>query len=378
MKTKLLCLLMFITFQVNSQIISIVGTGVNGWPPTNGPEITLSTTDNVHYAISNLAVSTGFVKFRQDYDWVYNWGTNSFPTGVGVQNGADIPTVAGIYNVSFNISTGDYAFVAIVTYPAVSITGTSVGGFGTDVDMATSDGVTYNLVNQGFTLGECKFRQDHDWVINWGATGFPTGTGTQGGANIPVPEATFNVTFNRNTGAYEFGTVSIGIIGTAVNGWEMPDVDLHTTDNVHYLLTSYPLLNGDLKFRQDDSWAVNWGGTFPAAVGVLNGTDIPITADYYDIAFNRNTLEYSFTVVALSTNEVAANPFRVYPNPTVDSWHFVAEDKQILSITVTDLVGKTVMNTDAQTIDASGFSRGVYFAQVKTADASQTLKLVKQ
>ena len=90
MTKKLLTIIALITLYFsNAQTISIVGTGVNGWPPTTGPEITLATTDNIVYSISNLAVSTGFVKFRQNLDWAVNWGSNTFPNGTGTQNGQD-------------------------------------------------------------------------------------------------------------------------------------------------------------------------------------------------------------------------------------------------------------------------------------------------
>jgi hypothetical protein len=61
---------------------------------------------------------------------------------------------------------------------------------------------------------EVKFREDLSWNVNWGSTEFPTGTGTLGGANIPVPLNTnftttiYSITFNCKTGAYTFTDVS--------------------------------------------------------------------------------------------------------------------------------------------------------------------------
>ncbi len=52
------------------------------------------------------------------------------------------------------------------------------------------------------------------WDVNWGSTGFPSGTGIQGGDSIPVPldkvyEPTiFYVTFNCKTGEYAFTDLS--------------------------------------------------------------------------------------------------------------------------------------------------------------------------
>lgn len=114
---KLLTLIALITFSFsNAHTISIVGMGVNGWPPTNGPEITLASTDNIVYSISNLAVTTGFVKFRQNFDWAVNWGGTSFPSGTGSQGGLDIniPT-ASTYYVTFEPLTGNYTFTDLLS-----------------------------------------------------------------------------------------------------------------------------------------------------------------------------------------------------------------------------------------------------------------------
>ncbi len=50
------------------------------------------------------------VKFRAEADWTVNWGSDTWPDGVGVQDGSNIPTVAGTYGVVFNSLTGEYAF----------------------------------------------------------------------------------------------------------------------------------------------------------------------------------------------------------------------------------------------------------------------------
>jgi hypothetical protein len=56
---------------------------------------------------------------------------------------------------------------------------------------------------------EVKFRANDAWTINWGATGFPTGTGTQDGPNIPVAAAgNYAVRFNDQTGAYSFSVLA--------------------------------------------------------------------------------------------------------------------------------------------------------------------------
>jgi hypothetical protein len=385
MRTKLFCILFsFAALESVAQVISIVGTGVNGWPPDNVPEITLSTTDNIHYTISELAVTTGEVKFRQDFAWVTNWGGTGFPTGTAYLLGPNIPTVAGTYTVNFNRDTGDYSFVGGVAFPSIGIWGPAVdpiNGFGgADVDMVTTDGINYILSAFTFSSGDAKFRQDDSETVNWASPSFPIGTGVQDGSNIEVPGKEWTVTFKRDTGAYEFRFPSVGILGTAVTGWDT-DVDMSTSDGVSYQLT-YTLGPGAIKFRLDDSWAINWGGDGLTGTAIINGNDIPISGapSLYSIEFNRDTLGYLISTL-LTVPQVRDAPAIVYPNPTRQYWT-VNSNNAITEIRVLDVLGKTVVlihtNTNEATIDASDFVTGIYCAKVYSDSAIQTIKLIKQ
>ena len=53
----------------------------------------------------------GELKFAADNDWDANWGADTFPYGIGVQGGLNIPVKAGTYNVFFNDITGHYNFI---------------------------------------------------------------------------------------------------------------------------------------------------------------------------------------------------------------------------------------------------------------------------
>ena len=160
--------------------------------------------------------------------------------------------------------------------------------------MQTEDGEFYVLSDIYFSNGEAKFRQDHNWMVNWGNNTFPNGTATIDGPNIPVTEGHYNVTFNRVTGDYSFEMPSIGILGSALNGW-WEDVDMQTNDGVIFTLNEYYLSDGEAKFRLNDNWIVNWGNeTFPFGIGYQNGPNIPITEGTYNITFNKLSGEYSF------------------------------------------------------------------------------------
>ncbi len=174
----------------------------------------------------DMTLKDGGAKFRANHDWTVNWGGADFPSGVGEQDGANIPVVAGDYHVSINTLTGEYNFEVFVVYDEISIVGKD-GPFGAWPD-DTPNFDTYMTVdadnNQLWTATEVtlteadttasdsgiKFRANTDWSVNWGARDFPSGTGTQDGPNIWCKAGTYDVTFNSLTGEYAF-TLSNGI-----------------------------------------------------------------------------------------------------------------------------------------------------------------------
>ena len=369
-------------------IISIVGTGVNGWPENQTtPEITLSTIDNINYSISNLTVSTGEVKFRQDYSWTNNWGGNTFPNGQGILNSANnIQTVAGVYNVTFNIQNATYTFIPTTIFPSIGIWGPAVdsqnGYAGPDIDMTTTDGITYTLSGFYFSSGQAYFRQDNATNSVWGSTSFPTGTAVLSGPSLFIPGGEYFVTFNRTTGAYSFATPSIGILGTAINGYEVSDTDMNTTDGFTYTLTNFPLTNGTVKFRKDNLWTSNWGSaSFPFGTGVQDGANIPVTAGNYNISFDKSSGAYSFQNT-LTTTKFESQDCKVFPNPTSNNWNFIASYENIKNIKIYDILGKTILEKEALSkeinIDCTSFEAGVYFAKIDFETTTITLKLIKQ
>lgn len=372
MKRKLLLIYycFFIVSKLTAQTISIVGTGVNGWPPTNGPEITLTTTDNSTYTISNLLVSSGQVKFRQDYAWTTNWGGITFPNGQGILNGSEIPTQAGIYDVTFNRTNGTYTFVG-TPFPSIGIWGPAVdsqnGYAGPDVDMITADGITYTLSGFYFSSGNAYFRQDNNGSLVWGSTSFPTGTAVSSGPSLFIPGNEWFVTFNRLTGEYNFTYPSIGILGTALNGFDVDDTDLFTSDGFAYSISNLSLTNGAVKFRKDNSWTTNWGSLeFPTGTGIQSGQDIPVAAGTYNITFDKSTGNYNFSNI-LSNAGNTISKVTIYPNPSTAVWN-LSHTKTIDNIMLFDTLGKLIKEYNANAtqfeLDGTSLQKGVYFVKI--------------
>ncbi|ANQ49824.1 T9SS type A sorting domain-containing protein [Flammeovirga sp. MY04] len=87
---------------------------------------------------------------------------------------------------------------------------------------------------------------------------------------------------------------AVGIIGTATSGsWDFDTfLSVNPANSSIWTLSDVPLLDGELKFRADTTWDINWGGdTFPSGVLVPNGLNIQVTQGTYDITvdFTQNT-----------------------------------------------------------------------------------------
>ncbi|GIV35909.1 MAG: hypothetical protein KatS3mg032_0288 [Cyclobacteriaceae bacterium] len=253
------------------------------------------------------------VKFRALDSWDTNWGSSDFPSGTGVQDGPNIPIPTdGYYKVLFNDETGAYQFTLISnTYSQIGVIGTGVGGW-TDSDekFLTQSGTSGAAAHVWtgtitFSAGEVKFRANASWSNNWGEEAYPSGYGVANGPNIDIPTGgTYFVYFNSASGEYMIGPTanavpytSVGVIGPATpNGWDGPDENLTVNPaNAYKFSRVLTLIDGELKFRADDAWTVNWGAsTFPAGIGVQSGANIPVQAGTYFVTFNSLTGEYRF------------------------------------------------------------------------------------
>ena len=97
-------------------------------------------------------------------------------------------------------------------YDRVGLVGTATPLASWDIDFfLTQDPGDENLWHMGsidLVDGEAKFRADSAWTVNWGATDWPTGVGTQDGPNIPIVGGTYGITLNSASGEYAFGAPS--------------------------------------------------------------------------------------------------------------------------------------------------------------------------
>lgn len=388
---KLFTLISAIAFSTLTfaQTMGIVGQFTN-WG--TDPDIVMTSTDGVLWEATGVVVSVnGGIKFRLDSDWANNWGWDQlsagFPNGIAVAGGFgnDIPGVAGTYDVSFNTSTLEYSFVEAATgFDEIGFTG-GFNSYTAVESLSTLDGTDYFKTDFFFGAPNVKFQRTAPLATNWGGTAFPSGTATENGADIPLTVGYYNVAFNKNTLAYNFQQVPVGLIGSAIPPFDWSvDVPMESTDGgiTHYLY-NYTIGDGVAKFRANGGWAVNWGGPadFPADTAFLNGPDIAVAAGTYDtISFNRYTGQFSFggsVEPGLGIKDLEKLNASAYPVPAEDIITFVADAKDF-EVTITDLTGKVLMKTTSSTVNISSYATGTYLYQLKSGNKIGSGKLIKK
>jgi starch-binding outer membrane protein SusE/F len=119
-----------------------------------------------------------------------------------------------------------------------------------------------------------------------------------------------------------------GVVGSAANDWgARPDLPFYKTDVANVLVAYVTLIDGEIKFRQNNDWAVNLGGK--NGVTALNGDNIAVKAGTYKITLNpvANTYKienFSWGVVGSAANDWGARPdLPLMYDPTVDYWRGV-------------------------------------------------------
>lgn len=396
------CVLAWFTSSAQFDAMAIVGGSVGGWPGDPGYPDTdmnqMTSADGINWTLDNLTVGVGSLKFRANNGWDNNWGAadgqDTALSGTAVSNsGTNLSPAPGVYDVSFNSTTAAYVFTPQATgFTSVELVGTAAGS---GISLSTTDGVSYFANSTTLAAGTVSFANADNPSQTWAPLTFPSGTAVAGDpGSLTVEAGVYNITFNLTTLSYSFGFPQIALVGsTSPAGWptgatgEVDSQVMSSTNGVDYLIPSITLTDATdpgttgVKFRQDNSWAMNWGNAaWPSGTATLNGANIMTQAGTYSVHFNRQTGAYSFEA-PMSVSEFGTFSVMAYPNPARESWNLTAS-APIDQVRVSDFSGKVVWEgrfASAEiSLDASGMSSGMYFVSVSTSYGTQTLKLIKE
>lgn len=156
-----------------------------------------------------------------------------------------------------------------------------------------------DLINSGVTqkiesaLGDGKYvgyvkldktkpftLKDPDANITYGANGSALAVSSTG--IVPTDNGWFKLSANTKALTYTMEPYMIGLVGSATpNGWNSPDQKMDYDAATGTWKITITLVDGDIKFRLNDGWAWNLGGTTDKLT--VDGANITLTAGKYTI-----------------------------------------------------------------------------------------------
>ena len=206
-----------------------------------------------------------------------------------------------IYSNTVNISVTPYSSLLDLSTSLGVVGSATPGGWGNEniPDLPFYATATTNVYVAYVTLrnGEIKFRNNNDWSENWGDDG-ADGTLDSYGANIAVSAGTYKIEVNFSSMTYTMEEYSWGIVGSATtNGWGGPDMMFHYNSFQDDWRTVVTLGDGEVKFRFNNDWAINYGDDGADGTMEANGANIAVSAGHYLVTMNLNTQSYTMEVM---------------------------------------------------------------------------------
>lgn len=158
---------------------------------------------------------------------------------------------------------------------------TMAEGLGLDDDPATTD-------DQG--------EPNNRGTVYFKVSAFPgSGAGTDATAEVSeVVELTVVIVEKAPTGGSAFEISSWGVVGSGYNDWgAFPDSPFYTSSANGVLVAYVKLLDGEIKFRENNSWDSELGDNDTDGTLEPGGANIPVTAGDYKITLDLNANTYT-------------------------------------------------------------------------------------
>ena len=296
-------------YPANNDVMFIAGA-FNGWGADS-----LTLIGDYMWEIRNVDLNGEAWKLKNCVDWCdEDWGDpqcNGFMVSnkAAGGNGDTNCGSSGLVNIRFNDQTLSYSVTPAVTFASQTMALYLLGTFnnfqGSDYQFTLADDNSWVLDEILLEPGaQFKMAEMPDFTgTNYGDDN-NDGIAQVGGSNIvyadTLDEAYYRITFNDLSLAYDLEFLrnaapeSVGIIGDATPGGWDNDTDMTMTGEGVYTI-NVELTDGEVKFRANNAWELNWGGTdFPSGSAVIGGDNIQVVAGTYNVTLDINNLTYSF------------------------------------------------------------------------------------
>ena len=290
----------------------------NNWSPGKGQYVyDFAGTDTQYSGVIDFGEDVSALQFKFVGE---SWGNNEFSVPAGeaqAAEAAELPLVAGGGdNISaytthrFYSLTLDKAAPKVIknfSFNQIGVIG-SFNGWAGDVVMQFNTEKQKFYADVEFTeAGQFKLRADADWALNWGADAFGM-TVSNGDGNLEAEAGKYRIYANMNNPEDMIIELIPGMYGKdepvggtttpepepevpAVQGWglvgefnkwgEEPDAMLASDGT--YLVAKSVALSGQVKFRKDGDWVVNFG-----APGDVEPVEVTLNTELELVASGKN------------------------------------------------------------------------------------------
>ena len=181
---------------------------------------------------------------------------------------------------------------------------TSVSGDFTDATMVNSISNNNNNNNTiEVTIGELKRLADEVYgltapatrELNFRVRAFPGDTTSSTEEFTPTQTITINLLEQVSSGGAGIEVSPWGVVGSGFNNWgAFPDATFYTTNDADVIVSYVSLVDGQIKFRQNDTWGGDLGDA--NGDGILDAdadNNINVTAGNYKITINLSDNSYT-------------------------------------------------------------------------------------
>lgn len=215
--------------------------------------------------------------------------------GDGAENAPESYSAITALNVVLPEATAEGSGIEVSSWGIVG-SATPNGWDGPDVPFYTTEEPNIIVAYANLVPGEIKVRENNTWGGDLGDATLDGILDADPDNNIAIAEAgTYKVTINLSDNSYTIEEYFWGIVGSAApNGWDGPDVKLaydYTTDTFKAVVQ---LIDGDIKIRMNNAWDTSYGdGNLDGVLDTDAENNIAVTAGFYLLTVNFNTLEYT-------------------------------------------------------------------------------------
>lgn len=265
----------------------------NGWGNNDNASYIISTATSNGQAEGYVYLTSGGIKLTTDHSWddAHTFGDDG--SGNLTNPGNNINVAAdGYYRIRANLNDMTYSLLK---------TDWGVIGDATPNGWNDETALTYNSTSKtwrgvmALTAASIKFRANHNWDYNYGSDA-ADGTLGAGEANIAISEAgDYSIELDLSVpNEYKYRVYRWGLIGSATAGGWDTDQNMSWNTTLQVFTVTLDLAVGEIKFRANDGWDVNYGGDLNALTP--GGANIAISeAGNYTVTFNPWTLKATVT-----------------------------------------------------------------------------------